>query len=71
MKVGDLIKRKYMSIAQRRRMMAMSSNFYPETIYIVVKINEDIGARIYNPLTDGYETIPNSRDYYEIVSDNK
>jgi hypothetical protein len=52
-------------------MMAMSHNLSPETIYIVVKIDEDLGARIYDPLTNRYETIPNSRDYYEIVSENK
>ena len=70
MKPGDLIKRRFTTFAQKRRMMEFDTTFDPEAIYIVTKIDDDLdGAQILNTVTGVVETVVNSTEYYEIVSE--
>ncbi|MAG27685.1 hypothetical protein CMI47_19310 [Candidatus Pacearchaeota archaeon] len=72
MKVGDLIRRRFVTLAQKRRMMGFDPAFDPDALYIVTKIDDDLGgAQILNTATGNVETVVNSTDYYEVISETR
>jgi len=72
MKVGDLVKRKYFGHYQKARMMNFDKDYNPNDLYHVIEICDDLeAAKILNTKTGKIECIPNSGDYYEVISDTE
>ena len=67
--VGALIRRKYFGHAHKARMSSFDPSFNPNQLYIITKLDHDAGIlQIMDPSTGKIETLPDSTDYFEVLS---